>query len=72
MPFAQISSRSPHQLIQAVCRRPENYAAGLRDGHGAHRPIKHIGIVETTSTDIGIQSEIERVERSIFTFCRRV
>jgi hypothetical protein len=27
------------QLIQAVCGQQEEYAASLRDGHGAHRPI---------------------------------
>jgi len=54
----------PH-LVQAVRCRPEEHPARLRDGHGAHRLMKHIGIVEVPGWHSGILPEIEPI-RSIF------
>jgi hypothetical protein len=56
------------QLVQAVCRRPEEHAARLRGGNTAHRSMKHICIVERANWHSGILPKIEAIQSGIPTF----
>jgi hypothetical protein len=56
------------QLVQAVCRRPEEHAARLRGGNTAHRSMKHICIVERADWHSGILLKIEAIQSGIPTF----